>query len=1284
MFPWNDIQQITQHIYEQTRIPTECQRLFFRGREITAYHKKPKTSSSSSSLLSSPLSGKEPEPKPRSTEKKKKKLSSPTLSFFGITHESIIYLQCNSANEEVPIVPYGYSSVLLECNESSSINKKLIDHCKDGLYDDMRPSLAGDGEGGTYFLRNNNNEKIACFKPSDEEAGCINNPRGRTDPQQAMHSGIKPSEGHLREIAAYLIDNNQSKQKFCGFHCVPPTLRVEVAYNGFHYNRSSLSSSSLQTNGKTNHLQSGQMDKLVLFDAPPPKIGALQKFIKGEVIENFGVKNFAIREVHKIGILDIRILNCDRNTGNVLVSRDEYGRYELIPIDHGLSLPEKIEITRDSWAWLDWDQSKQPFDPYTIEYINNIDIERDIQHLMSELNFPQITFENMRIAHLVLKKGANKGLTLHEIGSIIARPDFDTKSILEELMTQAEILAVEKFRQRKHLYNRIRLKRRVSVEKKQSALHQEKDAATHIVHKFLEKGRTLKPPLFNAAATRHTMCYVPSLAPPNARIENHRSNSFQVLNRRSPLINGGSPGIATPTSSNGSMKSSLTISPNPKQLSMSTSLGSGAGGLSFTPEPYVLYNASKPKALIVHKAGGLVHKTESNGSNSNGYSHDDDKQENNKVSTKLSCKSGSNAFEMFWTPTYRAQTSSMSQQSSSTGSVQRKSLTPDRRETKKSPQMLPDFVLETPPANYAAIMPIKSRISVDRSEPMIDALDADAMKDELSAPRNGRYPAIRSMEKTSSIHDRSGDGSSMLEQTEPTNTTAMNPIFKSISAATNDTGESDSMYPDEDAATVNMEIFGRNICTKAELDGACDGQDNKKHAKLSLSLTIDEMDDNYNAQKNGKSSMPFSAVNFGSSGFYTTPNKAAQPRNGSGEMVPLSRSASCIDVPKAKTSTISLQSLDSTRNTNQSSNPLLQASGLSKDEDAIFLYGSNATEIKSASLIDHPSMLEKRKEMLALNSDDSNGSQHDNHRLVDVASHSFSQISMAPPSALALTPFALDVNSNSNHHEHSLNAVNNLCVNGVDSPSNSNVVPAAYSNHNSVHTPSAKSQSQDDNIVKHKDHEFGIHPIMQRMAKESQEVRKWFMYYLDQLLGIQCERISNRSRKTDDRDDIYDLDTVNGSFLWKNELRKQWIRSRVEYKKMLRAEKKPPRNPFEDHIEFISHEKPKMPVPPKTAPIRPVSQNPWQHDVDESDSSDEDEDALKQQPQNTGRKYIDLNNLSDEDDDDDDEEEEEHDEAEEDEEVGWFAADTVVDHDEEEDESENESDEDDEEEDEEY
>ncbi|KAK6133955.1 hypothetical protein DH2020_032296 [Rehmannia glutinosa] len=72
---------------------------------------------------------------------------------------------------------------------------------------------------------------------------------------------------------------------------------------------------------------------------------------------------FPVSGVHRIGILDIRILNTDRHAGNLLVRKlDDVGRFgqvELIPIDHGLCLPESLEDPY--FEWIHWPQASIPF-----------------------------------------------------------------------------------------------------------------------------------------------------------------------------------------------------------------------------------------------------------------------------------------------------------------------------------------------------------------------------------------------------------------------------------------------------------------------------------------------------------------------------------------------------------------------------------------------------------------------------------------------------------------------------------------------------------------------------------------------------------------------------------------------------------------------------------------------------------------------------------------------------------------------------------------------------------
>merc|ERR1712228_121126 len=73
-------------------------------------------------------------------------------------------------------------------------------------------------------------------------------------------------------------------------------------------------------------------------------------------------------------------------------------------------------------------------------------------------------------------------------------------------------------------------------------------------------------------------------------------------------------------------------------------------------------------------------------------------------------------------------------------------------------------------------------------------------------------------------------------------------------------------------------------------------------------------------------------------------------------LIPLSRSTSCIDVRKPSLSKIaSLEPIGSAQKS-------IESQGMSDD----FLYGRAARDIKSASLINHSSMQNKRNEMLSL------------------------------------------------------------------------------------------------------------------------------------------------------------------------------------------------------------------------------------------------------------------------------------------------------------------------------
>ena len=65
-------------------------------------------------------------------------------------------------------------------------------------------------------------------------------------------------------------------------------------------------------------------------------------------------------EVHKIALLDIRLMNADRNAANLLCRiRPEDGSIELVPIDHGFCLRDVCDVSWMDWCWLDWPQMKE-------------------------------------------------------------------------------------------------------------------------------------------------------------------------------------------------------------------------------------------------------------------------------------------------------------------------------------------------------------------------------------------------------------------------------------------------------------------------------------------------------------------------------------------------------------------------------------------------------------------------------------------------------------------------------------------------------------------------------------------------------------------------------------------------------------------------------------------------------------------------------------------------------------------------------------------------------------
>ncbi|GLT61992.1 hypothetical protein SLA2020_346610 [Shorea laevis] len=294
---------------------------------------------------------------------------------------------------------------ILRCSNhfnSSYSTKMLVQEIVKAMKSGIDPVPVHGGLGGAYYFRNCQGENCAIVKPTDEEPYAPNNPKGfvgKTLGQPGLKRSVRVGETGFREVAAYLLDHGN-------FANVPSTALVKVTHSIFNIN-----------DGMNGNKQQERKEV--------SKIASLQQFIPHDFdASDYGTSSFPVSAVHSIGILDIRILNTDRHGGNLLVRKTNrdggFGQVELVPIDHGLCLPENLEDPY--FEWIHWPQASIPFSEDELEYIDHLDPYRDSEKLRMEL--PMLREACLRILIICttfLKEAAAFGLCLAEIGEMMSR-----------------------------------------------------------------------------------------------------------------------------------------------------------------------------------------------------------------------------------------------------------------------------------------------------------------------------------------------------------------------------------------------------------------------------------------------------------------------------------------------------------------------------------------------------------------------------------------------------------------------------------------------------------------------------------------------------------------------------------------------------------------------------------------------------------------------------------------------------------------------------------------------
>jgi len=275
-----------------------------------------------------------------------------------------------------------------------------------------------EGVCGTYFISRvqSSADVLGVFKPEDEEAG---DDSLRAEPEDGLSAlqqylgrssaGFRPGDGCYKEVAAYLLDH----KRFAG---VPQTALARCDVN--------LGQQTVKV-GK-------EGSRMGAFQVYQPNCGDA---------DDFGPGVFARDAVHRIAIFDLRVLNCDRHGGNILVVNPTEGGAEknLVPIDHGFILPENVGTM--GWpVWMDWPQAREQISAEQVRYVDGLDAKMDARILSDELErrISQASLMNLRLGTALLQKGLRAGLTLYEMGTMVySRGATDERSILERIVTES-------------------------------------------------------------------------------------------------------------------------------------------------------------------------------------------------------------------------------------------------------------------------------------------------------------------------------------------------------------------------------------------------------------------------------------------------------------------------------------------------------------------------------------------------------------------------------------------------------------------------------------------------------------------------------------------------------------------------------------------------------------------------------------------------------------------------------------------------------------------------------
>lgn len=313
------------------------------------------------------------------------------------------------------------------------------------LREGIAPKPLNQTSSGTYVLFNRMKQEWGIFKPQIQELGGAKNPSWMLWLLGASTSsfGITPQTSFLRERVAYLLDKDH-------FADVPLTTISHFAHKNLDTSLFPKTPPPDLTGSFQIYKSNCQLANQTIYQDEYIEAGASKMLVLLHRLYIWTIRWFPLffgrripaSQIHKVAILDIRLLNSDRHLANLLV--DKNGK--TYPIDHGLILPTQAKQLRFDWKKLI--HAREPLSWKERRYIQQLDPNKDAQVLRESGITDEGAIHRMKLSTYLLQAGVARGLSLYQIadlmlnGGMKQRDNFFEKVVCKRVLSRGKSRAL--------------------------------------------------------------------------------------------------------------------------------------------------------------------------------------------------------------------------------------------------------------------------------------------------------------------------------------------------------------------------------------------------------------------------------------------------------------------------------------------------------------------------------------------------------------------------------------------------------------------------------------------------------------------------------------------------------------------------------------------------------------------------------------------------------------------------------------------------------------------------